>query len=574
MLFFEHFKANTIQIGIYLLIFLISIRISFAQEKKPDYIPPLDIPMMLSATFGELRPGHFHAGLDMKTKAQTGLKVRAIGDGYIYRIKIQRGGYGKTVYIKHPGGTISVYAHLDKFAGDLQDYVKRHQYDKKSFFIELFPGESSFPVKKGQIIAYSGNTGSSSGPHLHFEIREGESYPVNPMRYGFRVDDTIAPVLRNLYVYSLNDTSSVQDARGRVKAVVHRKKHRLYEVEGMDAYGMIGLGIDAYDQANNTYNKNGLYRVEMWVNGLKVYETRMDKISYGTTRNINVLIDYPYYVRKRRYIQRLWKHDAARLPVFSVLVNKGKIKVEDGKLYRVKIKLSDFEGNASLVEMTIKGKKTSITGSPAKTKTPFFVRRKKDFKITGQRTEIYFPPGTFYEDVYLKFTEFANGFEILPDNIPVNNKFTVKYSLEKVPGSKKKFAYLAKVNPRTKKAYFSTARKKHDSIVLRTRSLGTYFIKYDSIAPKITKINIKDGQWITNYRYLQFRVWDETGIQTVNAYIDGKWILTEWDYKTGKAFYDFNDLKFEGSKHTLRIVVTDRVGNKTEKKLIFHRKFR
>ncbi len=544
-----------------------------AQDKAKNYVPPLDLPVMLSATFGELRPHHFHAGLDLKTQGRTGFKVRAIADGYIYRIKVQRGGYGKAVYIKHPDGTLSVYAHLEKFAGDLQDYVKRHQYEQKRFFIELFPAESLFPVQKGQVIAYSGNTGSSSGPHLHFEIREGESYPANPMRYGFRAEDTIAPVVRGLYAYALNDTSSVNHSQERVKLLLNRKNRRSYRSDPVEAYGEIGLGIDAYDQVNNTYNKNGVYQIALWVNGLKVYETRMDKIDFATTRDINVLIDYPYYVRKRRYIQRLWKHQNARLPVFSVLVNGGKINVEDGKVYKIRIELSDFEGNTSEVHLKITGRKTATFEKKVQVKTPFHARVGKPLSLHGQRVDVYFPPGAFYEDVYLKFSESADGFEILPDNIPLRKKIKIKYSLEKVPGHLKKYAYLAKVNPKTKRAYYAAAQKQHDSIVFRTRSLGTYVVKYDSIPPVISRINIKDGQWVSRYRYLRFRVSDNVGVQKVQAYIDGQWILTEYDYKTGKVFYDFNDLTFEGKKHTLKIIVTDKVGNRTEKTLTFFRKF-
>ncbi len=543
-------------------------------QKKEIFIFPMEVDPLLSATFGELRPNHFHAGLDIKTNGQTGIPVRAVADGYVYRIKVQRGGYGKALYIKHPDGLISVYGHLDKFAGDLEDYVKRHQYDKRRFFVELFPGESLFPVKKGQIVAYSGNTGSSMGPHLHFEIREGESYPVNPMLYGFVVEDTIAPLIRNLYAYALNDTSSVNNSQNRVKVVLNSSSGKIVRAMPVWAYGEIGLGIDAYDQANGTYNKNGIYKVEMWVNGLKVYETRMDKISFSTTRNINVLIDYPYYVRSRRYIQRLWKHPEARLPVFSTLVNKGKIFVEDGKTYLIKIVLSDFNDNSREIYFQINGKKPQTIDRKKELKTPFYVNYKKPFSIHGNYTDVFFPAGSFYENQYIKFSEYTNGFEILPDNIPLRKNIKVRYSLERVPGSMKKYAYLAKVNPKSKRSYFVTANKKHDSIVLKTRSLGTYFIQYDSIAPTIYDLNIKNNKWVTHFRFLRFKVKDKTGIKSVEAYIDGKWILVEWDYKTGRAFYNFNDLKFPGTKHSLRIVVTDRVGNVKEKNLIFYRKFK
>jgi hypothetical protein len=554
-----------------LFVFLSVITNLNAQDTTYRY--PLDIPPLISATFGELRPNHFHAGMDFKTNGETGHRVHAVADGYIYRIKVQKGGYGKTVYIKHPDGKISVYAHLEKFAGDLENYVKLHQYEEKKFFIQLFPGESLFPVQKGQIIGYSGNTGASMGPHLHFEIRDGENFPVNPMQFGLTIEDTIAPVLRNLFVYPLNDTSSVNQSRKQIKPVRHATKHRLYIFEPVTAYGEIGLGIDAYDQSNNTYNKNGLYEIRVKVNGTEIYRTRMDKISYSTTRNINVFIDYPYYVHHRRYIQWLWRHPEAKIPVFKSLVNKGKIPVEDGKNYHVEIFMSDFYGNTSRILLDIRGKKEKLPPAEVK-KTPFYVRKNKPFRIHTARTDVFFPPRTFYDDLYIHFSEFPGGFELTPGDVPVRKNFTVKYSLEKIPGNKKKSAYLARVNPRNGKAYFYTAYKKNDSIILKTRLPGKYIIRYDSIPPVIYRINFPDKKWISNYRYLRFRMKDNTGIRSVNAYIDGKWILIEWDYKTGKAFYDFNDLKFPGTKHQLKIVVTDKTGNKTKKTLTFYRKFK
>jgi len=547
---------------------------TFSQSEQADYALPLDFPPLLSATFGELRPGHFHSGIDMKTRGQTGYKVRAIADGYIYRIKVQKGGYGKTVYIRHPDGNISVYAHLDKFAGPVQDYVKRQQYRKERFFIELFPEEHILPVTKGQVIGYSGNTGSSAGPHLHFEIRQGENYPVNPMLYGFRTEDTLPPTVRKVFAYALDDTSAVNMTQKRVPLILNRKNSHYYITDPIEAYGEIGLGVDAYDQANKTWNKNGVYQTEMWVNGLKVYETRMDKISFSTTRNINVFIDYPYYVHHRRYVQRLWRHPEAKLPVYKVLVNKGKIKVEPGKTYSVVIKISDYEGNTTEIFVPVRGKRFDTIHPKNELTSPYFIRYKKPFEIKGVKTDIYFSANALYEDTYIQFTEFTNGFEILPADIPYRKSVTVRYGMEKIPGNKKKYAYLARVHPRNKKAYFASALKKQDSLILKTRTPGTYFVKYDSIPPVIDQINIPNGKWISNYRYLRFRVGDNVGVQSVEAYIDNKWILVEWDYKTGKAFYDFNDLSFDGSRHELKIIVTDKLGNRTEKNLIFYRKFK
>jgi len=544
-----------------------------AQEPPLPMVPPLDLPPALSATFGELRPSHFHSGIDLKTGGRTGHKVRSIARGYVYRIKVQRGGYGKAVYIKHPGGLISVYAHLEKLAGPLQAYLKRQQYQKQSFFLDIYPPRDSLPVEGGQVIGYSGNTGSSSGPHLHFEIREGEGHPVNPMRYGFTATDTIAPVLRGLFAYATDDTSAVNGGRGRIPLLFKKTGPRQYRADPVEGYGGVSFGIDAYDQANNTWNKNGIYRTEVWVNGLKIYETVMDKISFATTRHINVFIDYPYYVAKRRYIQRLWRHPEARLPVYALLVNRGIIRVEPGKTYKVKIRLSDFEGNAAEIIIPLSGKKFDSLPPPRSRVTPHLVRFRRPYRIRGLRTTVDFPAQALFEDTYVDLQEFVNGFALLPADMPMRKSVRIAFSMENIPPAKKKYAYLARVNPRNKKAYFASARKRQDSLIVVTRNPGTYMVKYDSIPPVIDRLNISDGKWISNYRYLRFRVRDNIGVRDVRAYIDGKWILVEWDYKTGKAFYDFSDLRFPGTKHELKIVVTDRTGNRTEKRLIFYRKF-
>ncbi len=539
---------------------------------------PLDLPPLLSATFGELRPGHFHAGLDIKTNGRTGYKVHAIADGYIYRIKVQRGGYGKVVYVKHPDGKISVYAHLSAFAGDLAGYVKRKQYEKQRFFIELRLNENLFPVKKGQVIGYSGNTGGSFGPHLHFELREDEAHPVNPMRFGFRVPDTLPPHLVDLWFYPLADSSVVAGGNKPIQGILDKQQGHDYQMEAVTAYGAVGLGIRTFDRQNNTWNKNGLYRISVFVNGIKTYETRMDRLDYGLNRCINLLIDYPRYVREHVYVQRLWKHPLAELPVFTQLVRHGVLPVESGKTYKIKIELADFEGNTSHVYAWVIGRKPrqSFENHPpeydGEVKTAGWSH---ETYLGDDAVRVYIPRHCVYDSTRIALVEDYRAFSIGRPDIPLNRRFRVAYSLKDIPPAQKVYTYLARFSERNGKYYFATARRKRDSLILNTYNFGHYKVFFDSIPPVISGLNIRNGQWISRWRYLRFRVSDkQTGISSVEAYIDGRWILVDWEPKTGKAVYDFNDLRFEGSKHKLLIRVKDRTGNVTEKTLIFYRKFK
>jgi len=234
----------------------------------PNYFSnPLDIPMVLSGSFGELRSNHFHSGLDIKTQQRSGVPIYAPADGYVSRIKVGHYGYGKALYIKHPNGYSTVYAHLQKFETTIQDFVKKSQYKKERYEIELFPKESSLLVKKGDLIAYTGNSGSSGGPHLHYEIRDAYSRPMNPMLFGLEIPDTKDPSVTSVLAYPVSDDATVNQSSEPVKLRLIKQKDGSYKTEKISAYGKIGFGIATTDQQNGAYNKNGVYRIKTTYNG-------------------------------------------------------------------------------------------------------------------------------------------------------------------------------------------------------------------------------------------------------------------------------------------------------------------
>ena len=279
---------------LFVLLFLSAILLSNSQMAYPkDYFrKPLDIPLILSGTFGELRSNHFHSGLDIKTQKRTGLKILASAEGYVSRIKISHWGYGKALYITHPNGYTTVYGHLKKFSPEIEEYVKKRQYEKESFVIQLFPKSDELKVEKGELIAFSGNSGSSGGPHLHYEIRDANAKPINPMYFGIDIADTKKPEVRAGVVYSFGDTSHVNQSNSIKNLVLKKQTDGSLLANKITAYGTIGFGINAIDRQDGALNHNGIFDLEMKVNGTTVYHHSVNTFSFSESRYINSLVDF------------------------------------------------------------------------------------------------------------------------------------------------------------------------------------------------------------------------------------------------------------------------------------------
>jgi murein DD-endopeptidase MepM/ murein hydrolase activator NlpD len=256
--------------------------LSFGQQYPKDFISPLDIPLDVSGSFGELRSNHFHSGLDLKTQQKEGLPVYAVGDGYISRIKISTYGYGKAIYITHPNGYTTVYGHLQKANGAIENYIKKTHYAQKSFEIELFLKPDELPVKQGEVIAFSGNSGGSGGPHLHFEFRETTSEKtVNPLFFGFNklAEDKHAPVVQSVMVYPI-DSTIVNKSQRPIPVSINKQADGSFLAAKVIANGKIGFGINAFDYCTNLYNKNGLYKINAYLNGVLYYQFEIRKIRF------------------------------------------------------------------------------------------------------------------------------------------------------------------------------------------------------------------------------------------------------------------------------------------------------
>ncbi len=559
-----------------LLFFLVVLPLlSFSQEKYPtdDFVHPVDFPLVISGTFGELRPNHFHSGIDIKTKGVEGLEVNSIGLGHVSRIKISLWGFGKALYIDHPNGFTSVYAHLKKFSPKIEAYIKKRQYEKRTHQIEIFPKNLDLPIKQGELIAFSGNTGGSAGAHLHFEIREKKGQiPLNPLLFGLNVADNKPPTVQAMYAYSLKDSAQVNGSERPVKLKLTRQEDGSFIAQKIRASGTIGFGLVAYDRLDLAYNKNGAYKVTMDVNGRPHFTYDFESFSFSESRYINALIDYGHYKRNKQRVQRLFRIPANELSIYKDTRTDGTLSLEEGMTYQVKVEVRDFMGNTTKVIVPVEGRKMEVLKREEITQTDYFLVAGRDNIYEIGPTSIYFPGGAFYENLYLDLEYNRDKLKIHNGEVPVHKNFTITFDVNQYTVKERERMYIARYNGKGRSSYHST-KKKGNVFTARSKTLGTYFLAKDTIPPTIEPVNFRDGKWLSKFKYLKLTIQDKgSGIKSYVGTIDGDWALFEYEPKTRTLTYNFNDLELRGAKHNLRVVVTDNVGNSTTFSSVFFRK--
>ncbi|MFD2101076.1 M23 family metallopeptidase [Flagellimonas iocasae] len=555
-------------------LFLLAITLT-AQEKYPQGVfqSPLDIPLVLAGTFGELRSNHFHSGMDIKTQQREGLPVYAIADGTVTRIHVSHWGYGKALYVAHPNGYTSVYAHLRKFGPEIEEYIKKMQYAKQSYEVEAFPDYGELKVSKGSVIAYSGNTGGSAGPHLHFEIRSSVTEkPTNPLLYGYDVRDATNPTLLGLYGYPLSDDAVVNESAKMIQLNFTKQPDGSFLADKVTATGTIGFGINSFDRLDMAANKNGVYAVKQTVNGRVHSAYDFESFSFGETRYINTLIDYNYFGKYRERIQKCFKEPYNHLSIYKTLYNDGKIDVEEGMSYTVEILISDVAGNQTKLVIPLEGKQEIPKINKDNEATENFIIASKPNNFDLGAAKVYFPASTFYDDFYINLKKGKDTVTIHDNSVAAHRNFTISFDPSQYPPSERKQMFIARLDDRLRPSY-STTYKRDGSFTTRTRDLGTYTLARDTVAPTITPKNFKEKQWLSNYSYLSLTISDDlSGIDSYRATLNGKWILMEYEPKTNTITYNFDDNIVNDTQCDLEVIVTDNVGNSTTFTSTFFRK--
>lgn len=568
--FFVMFKKLVDRFTIILCITTLS---NTVKGQSIDLFAPIAIPVAISGSFAEIRTDHFHSGVDFRTNGKAGLKVYSSDTGFVSRIKVSPIGFGKTIYIEHPNGITTVYAHLDKFEGKIARYVESAQYAQKSFEVELFPTKDELIVKKGEIIGISGNSGSSGGPHLHYEVRHTSSQaPISPLKYFKKWDDTdtAAPAITSLYLYKIDSIGILTDSITCENIKVTRKKNYYWATDTVYAYGEIGLGIESFDFFNEQSNRCGFSKISLSVNEQPTYALNLDSFAFSETKFVNSIIDYKSKIISGNEIVQLWIDANNKFSCLNFKYGKGTILVEDDNVYNITIKVYDQAENTSTLKMIIKGRKAS-TQQPNKNSlsSGILLEFNKEHKLTTDEYEIVIPKDAFYHNILFSHKSDFIGktnqkvFQIHNAKTPIHKRYTLRVKNNNVPKAFQSKTYIGYLNG--KGIEYCDSKFLNGHIETTCSKLGNYVLAIDTVPPVIKPKNLWSKANLSNESIIKLLLYDETGISTYTGYIDGQWVLFEWDPKTDSLTYRFDKKRLKQKAwHKLELKVADRLDNKSE----------
>jgi hypothetical protein len=543
----------------------------FPSYPRNYFRSPVDNKIQLAGTFGELRSYHFHMGLDIK--ANQGTPVRAAADGYLFRAKISESGYGHVLYLNHPNGYTTVYAHLSRFTDTLEKFLYAEQYKIQSEEIDLSLPDTAFKFKKGDIIAWSGNTGHSAGPHLHFEIRDTKTEDaINPLLFGIKVNDKINPTIQGLKIYPMTETASV-DGKNESKyySLKFAKSPGYKKNIVIKAWGDIAFAVQAHDLLEES-SRCGIYELCVYNEKKeKIFGQRIARVGFDVSKDINVYKDYNEFHEHNRHLHKTHIRGNNRLKLYTEKDKDGIIKISGKDTVKYFVKAFDVAGNMDSVCITVIPSKTLIS-PPKKNDCNQPIEWTKPFSYKSKGIDIDVLPGTLYNDAcfhyfskdrnektYSRIHAFwgsneplAEGFDLFiePDTT-IDSSLIDKILIVRTSDFKS-------MNP------YNTAFV-DGKFAAQPKSFGTFCLMADTVGPKIKTIGFKDSmQVFRNAREVAFEIKDElSGLKSARFFVNGKWVLGHFDLKKEKLVLLPGEFKLPKGYYPLKVEAIDQKNNVT-----------
>ena len=549
--------------------------------KAIDFIAPIDLPFALSGNFGEIRTNHFHSGLDIKTNSEIGYPIYAIADGYVSRIKVSEYGYGKVLYVTHPNGFTSVYAHLNEFTGETAKFVHSEHYKRQKSTFDIYPPKDFLNIKQGQIIAKSGNSGGSAGPHLHFEIREtATSKPVNPLIFNYKVPDNVAPIIKGVTIYGINDNSGVvasstikASQKKEFKTKIINGVHYLEDGDNIRVKRRIGFGIETYDKASLSNNTLGVYSIDTYVDGERISYFKCDKFSFYESRYVNSLIDFEEKYQENKTVSRTYRLPGNKLSMYKAMEKKGIYDFGDStmKKHEVIIVVKDIAGNASVVKFNVKVTDEFFLYDRDRSSDEEMFYYNTQNELEAADLYARWPKYSFYKSFFFRHKVIEHHgdplyhsriHELDEPSVPVHKYYELKIRPERYDSNLTEKYLIArkddKGNIKSEGGAFIDGY-----VYAKTRTLGTFFVAVDTLAPKLKPLNVHHGKNISNQKYIDFSVTDDfSGIDYYEGQVDGKWVLLDFDWKKKRLRYQLDEY-FPAGSHNMRIIAVDDRGNES-----------
>ena len=530
--------------------------INFGISQEIDFHTPIDAPFDLSGTFGEFR-SRFHTGIDFKSRGVQGQKIFSIEDGYVSRIEVNNYGYGKVIYIDHLNGFTSVYAHLKNFSPELDEYIKSELYKAKRNSIKKFPKKNQLRISKGEVIGYSGNTGRSFGPHLHFEIRDTKSQDaVNPLMFNYTYKDDERPIIRGLYLIN-EDNSLIRSLPIRKK--VRKVNDSTYTVDDFEYNGKVGIGLDIYDiQYKNLYNQNGVYKVELYIDSILKYSYKMDKIKFSENHYKKIMYDYISLVESNKKVLKIYSPRNSNLSFLKNNKFNGIINSDSFKNNSLHVRVSDWNGNSSSIKFKIKAN-DSISSRQSYNGIEILTDQK--YTLNKNSSIIEIDKNTFYDDLLMNVSYQSGILNLGKEKDPFRSSIKIKLPHKISDTLQLRQSFVGKIiNGKT--SYISS-KKSNSYIYASISSLGEYVISKDSLKPEIKPINFKSNSNIKLKNTLRLRLKDDlSGIKKYSSYFNGNWALFEYEPKSNMIFHNLSDGIVKNGENELIIRYEDGVGNK------------